>query len=110
MRPPLNQETLSSRESLREHVFLRLPIGVVCSDACTKMKRGLLNVSALLAAAALAALAMLVVERAGATAQSARLQTDKLFRNRQRQNLMHSLVCATPRMGGSKLYTIHTKP
>jgi hypothetical protein len=75
------------------------------------LRRGLLNVSALLAAAALAVLAMLVVGRAGAGAgRAARLQTDKLFRNRQRQNLMHSLVCAAPRMGGSKPNTIFTKP
>ena len=70
-----------------------------------------MNVSALLAAAALAVLAMIVLGRAGAGAGlGARLQTDKLFRNRQRQNLMHSLVCASPRMGGSKPYTIYTKP
>ena len=75
------------------------------------LRRGLLNVSAFLAAVAVAVLAMIVVGRAGAGAgRAARLQTDKLFRNRQRQNLMHSLVCAAPRIGGSKPYSIYTKP
>ena len=64
------------------------------TESAARRRGGGTAAAGLAAAAGVVVLMMLGMGRAagGAGRRAARLQTDKLFHNRQRQNLMHSLV------------------